>query len=129
MTVVLSSDAEADLVDGFWFYEHQQTGWGSYFRSSIVADLESLAILGGIHAKQHGYHRGLSKRFPFVIYYSVEQESITVVAELDARRSPLWIRRRLRKDSIESPTRNRRNVPPSLRGSRTGSKMEWTVAG
>jgi len=37
----------------------------------------------------------LSKRFPFAIYYRVDGDAATVVALLDARRNPQWIRRRL----------------------------------
>ena len=39
----------------------------------------------------------LSKRFPFGIYYEVEDEVVYVYAILDLRRNPLWIRKRLRE--------------------------------
>jgi hypothetical protein len=41
------------------------------------------------------FYRALSKRFPFCIYYHVGGNHVTVVAVLDARRDPLWIRQRL----------------------------------
>jgi len=41
------------------------------------------------------FNRSLSKRFPFTIYYHVDGDTATVVAVLDARRSPQWLRRRL----------------------------------
>ena len=34
----------------------------------------------------------LSKRFPFGIYYEVEDDVVYVYAILDLRRDPLWIR-------------------------------------
>lgn len=37
----------------------------------------------------------LSKRFPFGIYYEVEEDVAYVYAILDLRRDPLWIRKRL----------------------------------
>lgn len=43
MIVDNSSDAEADLVDCFWFYERQSPGLGDYFRSCLIADIDSLA--------------------------------------------------------------------------------------
>jgi plasmid stabilization system protein ParE len=95
MIVQISSDAEKDIADGFWFYEGQAAGLGDYFRSSIITDIDSLAIYGGIHEQVEGYHRSLSRRFPFTIYYRVDQETVTVVAVLDARRSPSWIRDRI----------------------------------
>jgi hypothetical protein len=49
MIVSISSDAEADLAEGFWFYERQSPGLGEYFRSCLIADIDSLAYYGGIH--------------------------------------------------------------------------------
>jgi plasmid stabilization system protein ParE len=95
MTVKLSSDAELDIAEGFAFYERQSDGLGSYFRDCIVADIESLTFLGGVHERTYGYHRMLAKRFPFAIYYELEQDVVTVVAVLDARRDPSWTRDRL----------------------------------
>ncbi len=66
-----------------------------YFRDCIVADIDSLAFYGGIHEITYGYHRKLASRFPFVIYYKVGDEVVTVVAVLDARRDPSWTRNRL----------------------------------
>ena len=96
MIVEISSDAEADLVEGYWFYERQSPGLGDYFRSCLVADIESLAYYGGIHEVQYGFYRALSKRFPFCIYYEVREDRVIVAAVLDARRDPLWTRRRLK---------------------------------
>ena len=95
MKIQITEDAEFDLADGFWFYEHQTPGLGDYFRSSLIADIDSLAFYAGIHEQAFGYHRSLSKRFPFAIYYQVNNEILTVVAVLDCRRRPSWIRRRL----------------------------------
>jgi len=95
MIVSISSDAEADVAEGYWFYERQSPGLGDYFRRCLIADIESLAYYGGIHEIEFGYHRALSKRFPFCIYYSLGSDMLLVVAVIDARRDPLWIRSRL----------------------------------
>ena len=96
MIVKISSDAEADVSEGYWFYEEQTAGLGDYFRDCIIADIDSLAFYGGIHEISYGYHRKLAARLPFVIYYKVDAEVVTVVAVLDARRDPSWTRNRLR---------------------------------
>jgi plasmid stabilization system protein ParE len=93
--ISISSDAEDDLIDGYWFYERQHPGLGDYFRSCLIADIESLAFYAGIHEVVFGSHRLLSKRFPFCIYYVLSGNSVLVVAVLDARRNPLWTRQRL----------------------------------
>ncbi len=95
MIVKISSDAEADIAEGHWFYEEQRNGLGDYFRDCIVADIDSLAFYGGIHEIAYGYHRKLASRFPFVIYYRIDEDCVTVVAVLDARRDPSWTRDQL----------------------------------
>jgi hypothetical protein len=92
--------AEADLLDGFLFYEKQPSMVGSYFLESIYSDIESLRLFAGIHRGVLGYHRLLAKRFPFAIYYTVEGEDIAVWRVLDCRRDPKWIRKQLsRRDN------------------------------
>ena len=46
MIVSISSDAEADLAEGYWFYERQSPGLGDYFRSCLIADIDSLSYYG-----------------------------------------------------------------------------------
>jgi plasmid stabilization system protein ParE len=94
--IEILSEARDDLIGGFRFYEQQAPGLGSYFRESILADVDALAVHGGVHAKVFGNHRSLSKRFPFAIYYRVEADVVRVRAILDCRRNPSWIRRRIR---------------------------------
>ena len=96
MTIDILPEARDDLLAGFQFYERQAPGLGRYFRDSLFEDIESLTVHGGVHAKLFGYHRSLSKRFPFAIYYRVEANVVRVFAILDCRRSPSWIRRRIR---------------------------------
>ena len=67
MIVSISSDAEADLAEGYWFSERQSPGLGDYFCSCLIADIDSLSYYGGIHEFVLGYHRSLSSRFPFCI--------------------------------------------------------------
>ena len=97
MTVVLLEDALEDLESGAQFYESCATGVGDYFIDSILSDLDSLVLLAGVHPIYFEFHRMLSKRFPFGIYYEVESDVVYVYAILDLRRDPLWIQKRLRK--------------------------------
>ena len=95
MRIEILDEAEKDLVNGFAFYERQSKGLGDYFLDSIFSDVESLHLYAGIHALHFGYHRLLAKRFPFAIYYRIENDIVRVYAILDCRRSPAWTRDRL----------------------------------
>ncbi len=96
MKVVVLDEAERDLDDGYWFYENQEEGVGACFLRQVLNDLESLPSYARIHQVWFGkYHRMLSRRFPFGVYYTVADSEIRVHAVLDMRQDPASIRRRL----------------------------------
>ena len=93
--VVALEEVKADLEQGEAFYEAQEPGIGAYFRDGIVSDIESLLIYGGVHERHWGLYRMLSVRFPYAIYYDVRETTAIVVAVLDMRRNPAWIRKKV----------------------------------
>ena len=96
MRIEILDQAEQDLLEGFHFYEDQESGLGSYFLTNLISDIESLRLYGGIHRQVYKkYHRLLSKRFPFAVYYKVREETVFIHAVLDCRKDPAWIRHRL----------------------------------
>jgi plasmid stabilization system protein ParE len=87
--VWIARSAEADLLEGYVFYERQQAGVGDYFLDSLFADIDALALYAGIHPKPDGrLHRSLAVRLPFAIYYELNGDVATVVAVLDCRQNP-----------------------------------------
>ena len=98
MKIKILDEAQDDLIQGFRFYEGREAGLGAYFLDCLFSDIDSLLIYGGIHQVIYGYCRCLSKRFPFAIYYNVEENIVHVHAVLDCRRNPLWIRKRLKRE-------------------------------
>lgn len=96
MTIDVLDSAEEDMLHAMHFYEQQSHGLGSYYLDSIISDIESLYIYVGIHIKIWGYHRLLSKRFPYSIYYKVVDETIFIYAVLDNRMQPSTAQDRLK---------------------------------
>jgi len=94
--VVVSREVVEDLEEGWTFYETRQAGIGNYFWDSLLSDMESLSIFAGVHAKQYGFFRMLSRRFPYGIYYDIDQDTAYVVAILPMRRDTAWIKARVR---------------------------------
>ena len=95
MRIQILDEAEEDLLNGREFYDRQEPGVGEYFAAALASDIDSLILFAGIHPHEFGFHRSLSKRFPFGIYYLMEGAVIRIYAVLDLRRDPAWIRRRL----------------------------------
>ncbi len=80
MNIRILDEAEQDLIDGFQFYEAREAGLGDYFLNSPFSDIDSLHLYGGIHSIHFGYYRLLSKRFPFAVYYKVNDDTVSIWA-------------------------------------------------
>jgi plasmid stabilization system protein ParE len=97
MRVRVLTSALKDLSHGRQFYEKQAEGIGDYFFDSLFADIDSLALYGGIHRKIFGFYRLLARRFPYAIYYKMDSDGLVVVHRvLDCRRDPARIRQALK---------------------------------
>ena len=97
MNVITLEDAAADIENGRQFYEACEPGIGEYFVHSILSDLESLILFAGVHSVHFGFHRMMSRRFPFAIYYEIEGDTALVYGILDMRTDPSWIRREMER--------------------------------
>ena len=95
MNVELRDEARDDLVNGAAFYGEQSWGLDEYFLKCLRDDVRKLETTGGIHEQYCSFHRSLSERFPFAIYYSIFEEVIDVVAILDCRSDPSVLDTRL----------------------------------
>lgn len=98
MRIEILDSAQDDLISGYAFYERQRKGLGDYFLDSLFSDIDSLLLFAGIHPIYfRRYHRLLSKRFPFAIYYRVEGDVVRVYAALDCRQDPIRIAERMNR--------------------------------
>ncbi len=88
MKVRILPSAVADLDRGREFYARQSDSLGDYFLDSLFSDIDSLALYAGVHARAFGYHRLLSKRFPFAVYYRMDGDVCIVWRVLDCRQNP-----------------------------------------
>lgn len=87
--ISIRPEAELDLADAAQWYETQQPGLGHQFLD------EALAIFAALAASPHVWQivhrntrRALLHRFPFGIYYRIEQDAIVVVAVMHGSRHP-----------------------------------------
>ncbi len=95
--IIAIEEVKGDLDDGEGFYDSQEIGIGTYFRDCIISDIESLRLYAGIHAKHFDFYRMLSTKFPYVIYYDIQDDVAIIIAVLDMRRNPVWMNRKLKR--------------------------------
>jgi plasmid stabilization system protein ParE len=87
--LVSDAAADADIEAAFGWYESEQPGLGIEFLDEVRAAYKQ--ILDGPFKYQKlrsGIKRALTRRFPYGIYFSVEDDLIVVIAVLDTARDP-----------------------------------------
>lgn len=80
-----------DIEQARDFYDFLQRGIGKRCVEALWADITRLVHTHGIHPMHYGFHRALSARFPFGIYYREMPACTQVFAVLDLRREPGWL--------------------------------------
>jgi plasmid stabilization system protein ParE len=103
MRIRILTSAFHDLADGQRFYERQGEGLGAFFPDSLFSDIDSLALYAGIHWNVFGFHRLLARRFPYAIYYLLDDEGVVVYRVLDCRQNPHRIASALRQSATSRP--------------------------
>ena len=91
MTLRILSLAEADLLDGFAFTSGKAAALVGNFSNHLTLT-SNRSLYAGTHRRVLGYHRMLSKRFPFAIYYDLHRDEIRIWRVLDCRRDPRWLK-------------------------------------
>ena len=92
MRLQILDGARDDLIEGFHFYEDMEAGLGECFLTNLYSDIEALKELDGTLSKPYRhFHRALSKRFSFAIFYTVDNNTVGIRAVVDCRRNPSWI--------------------------------------
>lgn len=87
--------AQADIADATRWYEQQDKGLGAEFLRALDACLASIQRNPEGHAYVHPrVRRTLLRRFPYGVFYVVEDQRISVIACLHVRRRPgTWQRK------------------------------------
>ncbi len=71
------------------FMSSRKPVWGRYFEDCLSSDIESLILYKGLQRKIFGHYRLLSKRFPFAIYYKIDDDGgVLIHRVLDCRSNP-----------------------------------------
>lgn len=84
--------ASNDLVIAFEWYERQRRGLGFEFLDCVEAVIETIQQMPRLYAKHHNhFRRALIRRFPFSIFYTIEEKELVVHAIFDNRQDPVCL--------------------------------------
>ncbi|MBP0017073.1 MAG: type II toxin-antitoxin system RelE/ParE family toxin [Cyanobacteria bacterium SBLK] len=97
--VLLSPEAEIDLEDAYNWYEEQNAGLGSEFIRVIDASLSAIQrnpfAYALVFQQERQVRRKLIRKFPYSVFYCVEDAIIVIVACFHVKRDPQEWQKRL----------------------------------
>ena len=88
-TVRLRRQAERELSAAASWYEQQREGLGQEFLDEFMAvhrRIENTPLMYSI--VHRNTHRAVMNRFPFGVYFRIEDEEVTIVAVMHGSRNP-----------------------------------------
>jgi plasmid stabilization system protein ParE len=90
-------EAEKDVEDAAIWYENQSLGLGKEFLDKVSNTLENLLKQPSMYPIVHrNTRRALIHKFPFGIFYIIEENLIIIIAVMHVSRNPrLWKKRTL----------------------------------
>ena len=96
LEILVRPEAEHDLMEAAAWYEQQQAGLGYRFSEEIETTFARISRHPYSYETLHrGTRRALLRRFPFGIFYRVEDAGIVILAVMHASRDPRRWRDRL----------------------------------
>jgi plasmid stabilization system protein ParE len=96
-TLWLLAEALADIEAARVWYELQRPGLGDEFLDAIDGAFDCVQSFPVAYPLDYrGARRFLVERFPYGLYYRIDEDDTIVVACLHAARDPVRTRRRLR---------------------------------
>ena len=94
--IIVRPEAEAEVQQAFDWYEEQSEGLGLEFLRAIEACLSGVTRNPFAYtvAKGLNVRRALVRRFPYALFYLVDDDAIVVIAVFNIKRQPIdWTKR------------------------------------
>lgn len=87
--LLLTSDAEQEIIDAFLWYEQQRQGLGLRFEKEVFEAFDRISQNPFLNRKvSFEKRRAIVKNFPYGVYYQVNGDQIIVLAVVSFLRDP-----------------------------------------
>jgi plasmid stabilization system protein ParE len=94
--VVVRPEAEADMAEGFDWYEDRRDGLGQEFLAEVKAVFKMIEDNPLRHAVMYrNVRRALVRKFPYKVFYYLEADRAEVIGVVHAKRHPRFWQQRV----------------------------------
>ena len=94
--LIVTKEAEADILHGYISYEEKQEGLGGRFLEEI--ELACRRILPNPFLYQEvepDIRRAVTHKFPYLVFYTFDEETVQILAVIHGSQDPPYINQRL----------------------------------
>ncbi|MCA9453901.1 MAG: type II toxin-antitoxin system RelE/ParE family toxin [Nitrospira sp.] len=94
--LIVTKEAEADILHGYISYEEKQEGLGGRFLKEI--ELACRRILPNPFLYQEvepDIRRAVTHKFPYLVFYTFDEETVQILAVIHGSQDPPYINQRL----------------------------------
>jgi plasmid stabilization system protein ParE len=89
MNVIIGALARQEIIDGTEWYENQQRGLGVRFKTEIKYTIDRIVLFPDINTEiAIGIRRCLVKTFPYMVIYSINKNTLEIIAVAHQHRRP-----------------------------------------
>ena len=81
--LIITKEAEADILDGYLSYEEKQEGLGLRFMDEIELAVET------------DIRRAVTHTFPYLVFYTLDKQTVQILAVIHGSQDPAYINERL----------------------------------
>jgi plasmid stabilization system protein ParE len=94
--LIVTPDAEADILDGYRSYEEKQSGLGYRFLDEIEKSLARIVPNPFQYQEvEPDIRRAVVHIFPYLVFYTFGRDSVHVLAVIHGAQDPAYIKSRL----------------------------------
>ncbi|VAW95610.1 hypothetical protein MNBD_GAMMA21-1499 [hydrothermal vent metagenome] len=87
--LIIRPEARSELLDIFQWYQEQRSGLGFDFKLCVDEIFSKLIKHSSIYKKIYNdIRKAVTQRFPFGIFYLINNDHVIILAVLHARRDP-----------------------------------------
>jgi plasmid stabilization system protein ParE len=94
--LVVTQEAEADILDGYLSYEKKQDGLGWKFIDEIEYAFARVLLNPFLYREvEVDIRRAVTHRFPYLLFYTFDENSVQILAVIHGAQDPAYIQERL----------------------------------
>lgn len=94
--LIVTKEAEADLLDGYLSYEEKQEGLGCRFLDEIELVFDRILPNPFLYQEvETDIRRAVPHTFPYLVFYTFAEQTVQILAVIHGSQDPAYINKRL----------------------------------